>query len=80
MHPKKEFMKKNLGTIDRLARLIISALLFTFYFSEVPEGAIKWIVLALAAIMFLTALIGVCPLYAIFGFSSLNKKVNDRVL
>ncbi|WP_336518420.1 DUF2892 domain-containing protein [Pollutibacter soli] len=73
-------MKKNLGTTDRLVRIIVSALLFSYYFLEVPEGIVKWVILVLAGILGITALVGTCPLYSLFGLSSLKKNNINRIL
>lgn len=61
-------MKKNVGTIDMIIRLISAAIItalgvyFKSYFG------------LLAIIPLATALIGWCPLYPLFGFSTCKKK------
>lgn len=66
-------MKKNMGSIDRIIRLAIVALIAILYFTNVISGT--WaIVLGVVAVVFLlTSLVGVCPLYMPFGISTKKK-------
>lgn len=61
-------MKKNVGTIDMILRLILAAIIVIFgvYFKSYFG--------LLALIPLFTALIGWCPLYPFFGFSTCKKK------
>ncbi len=71
-------MKKNVGTIDKLVRIIV-ALIATYFaytgdFSAEPwQGYVLW---AVAFIMLLTALTGSCPCYSLTGKSTC--KVNYK--
>lgn len=56
-------MKKNMGSTDRIIRLIIAAIIGILYFTDYLTGTLGIILLALAAILVLTSLIGFCPLY-----------------
>lgn len=60
-------MKKNMGTADRLIRVIIAALIAVLYLTGVIEGTLGIVLLALAVIFVLTSLVKVCPLYLPFG-------------
>lgn len=63
-------MRQNAGTLDRDIRLVLAAA-FGLIALFAPFGGVWQIVPALLAlVMFLTAAFGVCPLYAIFGFST----------
>jgi O-antigen/teichoic acid export membrane protein len=66
-------MKKNMGSLDRIIRLSIVALIAILYFTNVISGT--WaIVLGVVAVVFLlTSLVGVCPLYMPFGISTKKK-------
>jgi len=66
-------MKKNLGTTERVIRLIIAALFLVLYATGVVSGTLGIILLVLAFIMALTSLLSFCPLYYLFKFSTLKK-------
>ncbi|MBL4709713.1 MAG: DUF2892 domain-containing protein [Flavobacteriales bacterium] len=63
-------MKKNMGSADKIIRLIIAAIISTLYFTEVITGTFGIVLLVLSAIFVLTSLINFCPLYAPFGLST----------
>lgn len=63
-------MSSNIGVIDRVVRIAIGVALLMFAipigFPPVDWNWIGWI----GVIPILTAFIGVCPAYTIFGFST----------
>lgn len=63
-------MKRNLGTIDRWVRVALAALggWLAVAIGLVSVGGV--IVLVVAGILVATALVGYCPLYALFGLST----------
>jgi hypothetical protein len=63
-------MKKNMGTADRIIRLIIAAIVGVLYFTGTISGTLGVILLVLAGVFVLTSFISFCPLYAPFGISS----------
>ena len=67
-------MKKNVGSIDKVVRIIIAIVLAVLYFANVVTGTLGIIFLVLAAIMLLTSFISFCPLYAPFGMNTSKKK------
>lgn len=67
-------MKKNIGTTDKVVRLVVAAIILLLYFTNVVSGAMALVILILAIILAGTSLIGVCPLYMPFGISTLRKK------
>jgi hypothetical protein len=69
-------MKKNMGSADRVIRVILAAIVVVLYFANVISGTVALILLALAAVFVLTSLISFCPLYLPFGLSTLRKKIN----
>jgi len=72
---KEIFMKKNLGTTDRIVRIIIAAAVSILYFTHIISGTLGIVLLAVAAILLLTSLISFCPLYRMLGLqSSATKK------
>ena len=66
-------MKKNMGSMDRLIRVIIAILLGSLYFTNVITGALGIVLISLSIIFVLTSLIGFCPLYTLFGIKTCKK-------
>jgi hypothetical protein len=67
-------MKKNLGTIDRVGRIVIAVLFAVLYFTHVISGTLGIILLLLAVVFAATSLFGFCPLYLPFGLSTGKKE------
>jgi uncharacterized membrane protein YtjA (UPF0391 family) len=67
-------MKKNMGTADRIIRVIIAAIIAVLYFTGIIPGTLGVILLILAVVFVLTSLISFCPLYAPFGLSTCKNK------
>ena len=67
-------MKQNMGTLDRVIRIVLAAVVAVLYFAHLlsPVAAI---VLGVLAVVFLaTGIVGFCPLYLPFGLSSKRKR------
>jgi amino acid transporter len=67
-------MKKNMGTIDRVIRVILAVIVGILYLTGNISGIAAIILGILAIIFILTSLIGFCPLYAPFKISTIRKK------
>lgn len=67
-------MKKNMGTPDRLIRLLLAAIVGSLYATHVLTGTVAYVLLGLSAIFVLTSFVGFCPLYALFGFDTCPRK------
>jgi len=67
-------MKKNMGSYDKLIRLGIAIVLIILYYKDVLIGTFGIIALIAALILTLTSLISFCPIYTIFGISSLKNE------
>lgn len=63
-------MKKNMGSADRIIRVVIAVIIAALYFTGTISGALGIVLMAFAAIFVLTSFISFCPLYAPFGISS----------
>lgn len=63
-------MKKNMGSADRIIRLIIAAIIVTLYILNVISGTLGIVLIVVAGIFVLTSLISTCPLYLPFGIST----------
>jgi hypothetical protein len=63
-------MKKNLGTADRLTRVILALVVGVLYLTDQISGTAA-VVLGLFAVVFLvTSFMSFCPLYAMFKLST----------
>ncbi|MFY0593050.1 YgaP family membrane protein [Roseivirga sp.] len=60
-------MKKNMGTTDRVVRVIIVAALVALYATGTVTSLWGTVALVAAGIFTVTSLISFCPIYAIFG-------------
>jgi hypothetical protein len=63
-------MKKNMGTVDKVIRIIVAVVFAALYFMGTIEGTPGIILLVLSVVFVLTSLVGICPLYLPFGISS----------
>jgi hypothetical protein len=67
-------MKKNMGTVDKVIRVMIAAVIAILFFTHVISGTLGIILMVLAVIFVLTSFISFCPLYLPFGLSTNKKK------
>ena len=63
-------MKKNMGSTDKIIRVIIAAIVAVLYFTGTISGTLGIVLLVLAGIFVLTSLVSFCPLYAPFGIKT----------
>lgn len=63
-----------MGLIDRMIRILIAAVVLVLYFTNVISGTLAIVLLIFSGIFILTSLIGTCPLYLPFNFSTRSKK------
>jgi hypothetical protein len=67
-------MKRNMGTLDRILRVVLSAVFVILFFTDTVTGTLGYVLLALAGVFTLTSLVGVCPLYLPFGIKTCKVK------
>lgn len=67
-------MKQNMGTTDKIIRVIIALVFSALYFTGTVTGIFGYILLALGAIFILTSIMSFCPLYLPFGLNTCSKK------
>lgn len=67
-------MKKNMGTIDKVIRILVAVVIAILFFTNVISGTLGIVLLILAAVFVLTSLISFCPLYIPFGIDTCKKK------
>jgi DUF2892 family protein len=66
-------MKKNMGTVDKVIRLILAAIFTTLYLTDIVPGTIGLVLLILSGVFVLTSLINFCPLYPLVGVNTCSK-------
>jgi hypothetical protein len=67
-------MKKNMGTIDRIIRVILAAIFAALYFTGTVTGTFGLVLVILGGVFLATSLISFCPLYTIVGLSTYTNK------
>ena len=65
-------MKPNLSKWDRMIRVVVAALFAYLYFAGIVTGGFGVVLLVLGAVFVVTAIVGYCPLYSVFKFSTLK--------
>ena len=69
-------MKKNMGSTDKMVRLVVAVLIAVLYYTNVISGTVALVLGALAIVFALTSFMSFCPLYVPFGISTC--KVNEE--
>ncbi len=70
-------MKKNVGSIDKLVRIIIAAAAIWAAYTHQVANPWDYVLYAVAIIMVLTALMSTCPIWIVFGFNTLKSKLKS---
>lgn len=70
-------MKKNMGSTDRLIRLLIFVIIGVLYFSNVISGTLAIVLGVVALLALVTSLFSYCGLYGIFGWSTCKTKEKE---
>lgn len=65
---------QNLGTLDRIVRLLLVVVIAVLYAVGVIKGALAIVLLIIAVILLLESLFGFCPIYKLLGISTKRKK------
>jgi hypothetical protein len=66
-------MKKNMGSTDRISRIIIALVIVGLWYKEIISGTTAIVLGVFAIIFLLTSLISFCPLYMPFGINTSKK-------
>lgn len=66
-------MKKNMGNLDRIIRVIAAIIFSTLYFTGTVTGTFGMVLLVLGAVFLATSLISFCPLYTLIGMNTCKK-------
>ena len=71
-------MKRNMGTADRIVRLIIAALIVALFYTNVISGTLGMVLLILSGVFVLTSLVSFCPLYSIFRLNTCGVRKHKK--
>jgi len=63
-------MKRNIGSADRITRIIIAAVIAVLYFTSTITGAWGIVLMVAAGIILLTGIINFCPIYYALGINT----------
>jgi hypothetical protein len=66
-------MKANMGSYDKLLRLVIAIVLIVLYYTGVIHDTLGIIGLVVALLLTITSLISFCPLYTLLGINTCKK-------
>ena len=66
-------MKKNMGTTDKIIRLIVAIIFAVLYFTNTFTGTVGLILVILGVVFVLTSQVSFCPLYLPFGINTGKK-------
>jgi hypothetical protein len=67
-------MKKNMGTTDKVIRILVAVIVVSLYFVNVISGGLGLVLLALSVVFVITSVFSICPLYMPFGLSTRKKE------
>lgn len=67
-------MKKNMGTADRIIRVVLAVIFAALYFSGTVTGTLGLVLVILGGVFVLTSLVSFCPLYTLVGLSTCAKE------
>jgi hypothetical protein len=67
-------MKKNMGTADRIIRIILAVIFAALYFTNTIPGTLGLVLVILSGVFVLTSVISFCPLYTIVGVNTCSTK------
>lgn len=68
-------MKGNMGLLDRGMRIGIAIFVALLFFNGFIEGMVLYFLMGFAGIFLLTSVVGLCPLYILFGWNTKKGEV-----
>jgi hypothetical protein len=67
-------MTKNMGSTDKIIRVILALVFGALYFTETVTGTLGIVLLVLGGVFLATSAISFCPLYKIVGLNTCPRK------
>lgn len=71
-------MKKNMGSTDKLIRILLAVVFAALYFTGTVTGTIGIVLLVLGGVFLATSLISFCPLYTFVGINTCKAKEQQK--
>ena len=66
-------MKKNMGNLDRIIRVVIAVTVGALFMTNIISGTLGIILLVAAGVFLLTSFVGLCPIYSMLRLSTRKK-------
>ncbi|MBU0696254.1 MAG: DUF2892 domain-containing protein [Bacteroidetes bacterium] len=66
-------MKKNMGTLDKVIRILIAISIIALYYSGIVSGTLAIILLLFSVVFIATSFISFCPLYIPFKINTTKR-------
>ena len=67
-------MKPNMGSADRLIRILVAVVLSVLFFTGTISGTTGVLLIIAGGVFLATSFLGFCPMYTIFGISTCPRK------
>ncbi len=67
-------MKKNMGSTDRVIRVLLAIVFSVLYFTGTISGTLGLVLLILGGVFLLTSVVSFCPLYVPINMSTCANK------
>ncbi|MBU1014419.1 MAG: DUF2892 domain-containing protein [Bacteroidetes bacterium] len=69
-------MKKNVGLIDKIIRIVIAIIIAYLLYAKIIVGTLAIVLAVFGIIMIVTSIFGFCALYVLFGIKTCPAKTN----
>lgn len=63
-------MKKNMGTTDKIIRIVLAVVFAALFFTQTVTGTLGFVLLALGGVFLATSVNSFCPLYTLVGLNT----------
>jgi hypothetical protein len=70
---KEKEMKTNMGSTDRIIRILLAVVFAALYFTGTVQGTLGIVLLVLGGVFVATSVISFCPLYTLIGVNTCKK-------
>ncbi len=70
-------MKKNMGSADRIIRIIAAVVIAGLYYGGYISGTLGIVLLVVAVVFALTSFVSFCPAYVPFGINTCSTEKKD---
>lgn len=71
-------MKANVGTLDRIIRIVAGAAIGLLYWQGLISGTLAIILGVVAAIFIVTGFMSYCPAYGLLGWRTIKAKLENK--